>query len=146
VNEAISAKYAWIVMDIAWALFEIRMHRDPERDPNAVWSEICEQYFRINPHPDVAWWAVRGQLVDSPGYMMNYAAGAILNAELRARAHELFGPYTEGDAGWYDRVSEQLYRFGLERTSKDVIEDFLGRPVSPQAILDDMERTVAEAK
>ncbi|MBW2691997.1 MAG: hypothetical protein JRE57_05115 [Deltaproteobacteria bacterium] len=145
IGDAIAAKYAAIVMDIAWALFEVRMHRTPERDPNEVWGEICQTYFRINPHPDLAWWAVRGQLIDSPGYMMNYAAGAILNADLRARAQELYGTYTEGDPGWYGRISESLYRFGLEKTSKEVIEAFLGRPVSPQALLDDMSRAVADA-
>jgi len=72
-----------------------------------------------------------------------YAAGAILNADLRARAQALYGSYTEGDPGWYARISESLYRFGLEKTSKDVIEAFLGRPVSPQALLDDMSRAVA---
>ena len=140
IEDAVVAKYAAIVMDIAWALFEVRMHRAPEGDPNEVWGEICERYFRINPHPDVAWWAVRGQLIDSPGYMMNYAAGAIMNADLRARSLELYGLYSEGDPGWYDRISEALYRFGLEKTSKEVIEAFLGRPVSPQALLDDMSR------
>jgi hypothetical protein len=143
IEEALAAKYSTIVMDIAWALFEIRMHREPQRDPNRVWTEITQDYFRIEPHSNLAWWAVRGQLVDSPGYMMNYAAGAILNADLRARARELYGPYTKGDANWYRRISASLYRFGLERLSKDVIEDFLGRPVSPQAILDDMARAVA---
>jgi len=142
-EDSIVAKYAAIAMDIAWALFEVRMHRAPERDPNEVWSEICEKYFRIRRHPDVAWWAVRGQLIDSPGYMMNYAAGAILNADLRARARELYGSYTEGDPQWYGRISESLYRYGLERTSKQVIEDFLGRPVSAQALLDDMSRAAA---
>jgi hypothetical protein len=131
-------------MDIAWALFEVRVHRAPERDPNEVWTEITQKFFRIEPHPDRAWWAVRGQLIDSPGYMMNYAAGAILNADLRARAVELYGPYTEGDPDWYDRISRSLYRFGLEKTSKDVIEEFLGRPISPQALLDDMARAIAE--
>jgi hypothetical protein len=145
IEDAIAAKYAAIVMDIAWALFEVRMHRTPERDPNEVWGEICERYFRIRPHPELAWWAVRGQLIDAPGYMMNYAAGAILNADLRARARALYGPYTEGDPGWYGRISESLYRFGLEKTSKQVIEDFLGRPVSAQALLDDMSRAVAGA-
>jgi len=145
IKDAIAAKYAAIVMDIAWALFEVRMHRAPERDPNEVWGEICQTYFRINPQPELAWWAVRGQLIDSPGYMMNYAAGAILNADLRARAQVLYGSYTEGDPGWYRRISESLYRFGLEKTSKEVIEAFLGRPVSPQALLDDMSRAVAGA-
>jgi hypothetical protein len=145
IEDAIAAKYAAIVMDIAWALFEVRMHRAPERDPNEVWGEICQTYFRINPQPELAWWAVRGQLIDSPGYMMNYAAGAILNADLRARTQVLYGSYTEGDPGWYRRISESLYRFGLEKTSKEVIEAFLGRPVSPQALLDDMSRAVAGA-
>jgi hypothetical protein len=144
-GDAIVAKYAAIAMDIAWALFEVRMHREPERDPNEVWGEICQQYFRINPQPDLAWWAVRGQLIGSPGYMMNYAAGAILNADLRARARALYGPYTEGDPNWYGRISQSLYRYGLERTSKEVIEAFLGRPVSPQALLDDLSRAVAGA-
>jgi hypothetical protein len=140
IEEGIAAKYSGIVMDTAWALFEVRMHREPERDPNEVWTEITRRYFRIKPHTDLAWWAVRGQLIGSPGYMMNYAAGAILNADLRARARKLHGPYTEGDRDWYDRISASLYRFGLERSSKDVIEEFLGRPVSPQALLDDMAR------
>jgi hypothetical protein len=134
----IRAKYAGIVMDVAWALFEVRVHRQPERDPNAVWSEITERYLRIQPQPDLAWWAVRGQLVDAPGYMMNYAAGAILAADLRARIRELAGPGPE--PAWYARVSEGLYRFGLERPSARVIEDFLGRPVSPDALLADMDR------
>jgi hypothetical protein len=144
-KDAITAKYAAIAMDIAWALFEVRMHRGPERDPNEVWGEISQRYFRINRHPNLAWWAVRGQLIDSPGYMMNYAAGAIMNADLRVRARELYGPYTEGDPGWYGRIGESLYRFGLEKTSQEVIEAFLGRPVSPQALLDDMSRAVAGA-
>ncbi len=50
IKDAIAAKYAAIVMDIAWALFEVRMHRAPERDPNQVWGEICQTYFRISPH------------------------------------------------------------------------------------------------
>ncbi len=142
IEDAIAAKYAAIAMDIAWALFEVRIHRAPERDPNEVWGEICQQYFRIEPHPDLAWWAVRGQLIDAPGYMMNYAAGAILVADLRARARELYGSEIDGDPNWYGRISERLYRFGLEKGSKEVVEAFLGRPVSPQALLDDMARAV----
>jgi len=140
-----AAKYAGIVMDIAWALFEVRMHREPARDPNQVWTEITQEYFHIAPHPELAWWAVRGQLIDAPGYMMNYAAGAILNADLRARARARYGPYTEGDPAWYGNISASLYRFGLERTSVQVIEDFLGRAVSPQALLDDLARAAPDA-
>ena len=42
-------------------------------------------YLHVRPHPELSWWALRGQLVDSPGYMMNYALGAIITADLRAR-------------------------------------------------------------
>ncbi len=139
-TDAIRAKYAGIVMDTAWALFEIRLHRDPGADPNQVWTEITRRYFRIRPHPELSWWAVRGQLVNLPGYMLNYAVGAILVAGLRGRAKELHGPCTEGDRTWYPWVSERLYRFGLERPSRRVIEDFLGRSISPKALLDDVAR------
>jgi len=72
--------------------------------------------------------------------MLNYAAGAILVADLRAQLREWHGSFAEGDPGWYERVAASLYRFGLERPSQQVIEDFLGRPVSPRALLDDMAR------
>jgi len=138
--DSIGSKYSGIVMDTAWALFEIRMHRTPEADPNRVWTEITERYFRIRPHPELSWWALRGQLINLPGYMLNYAIGAILVADLRARVKELHGPYAEGDPAWYAWMSERLYRFGLERPSRQVIEEFLGRPISPRALLDDMAR------
>lgn len=138
--DAIRAKYAGIVMDTAWALFEIRMHREPGADPNRLWTEITSRDLRIRPHPELSWWAVRGQLINLPGYMLNYAVGAILVADLRARATELHGPWTVGDPGWHPWVSERLYRFGLERPSRKVIEDFLGRPISPRALLDDLAR------
>ncbi len=137
---AIRAKYAGIVLDMAWALFELRMHRDPTADPSRVWAELGERYLRIRPHPELAWWAVRGQLVSSPGYMLSYAVGAIVAADLRARVKALHGPFTEGDPGWYAWISSRLYRFGLERPSRRVLEDFLGRPVSPRAFLDDLAR------
>jgi hypothetical protein len=134
------AKYAGIVLDICWALFEVRMHRDPEADPNRVWSELTHEYLRVVPHPEWSWWAMRGQLVDSPGYMMNYALGAVIVADLRARARELRGPLTAAGPTLYPWLSERLYRFGLERSSRQVIEEFLGRPLSPAALLADLGR------
>jgi hypothetical protein len=146
IEAALAAKYSGIAMDIAWALFEVQLHRDPERDPNELWTGITRKYFRIEPHSELAWWAVRGQLVDSPGYMMNYAAGAILAADLRARLRELRASRAEADPGWYEEAARRLYRFGLEKSSKHVIEEFLGRPISPQALLDDMSRAVGERR
>jgi hypothetical protein len=138
--DALRAKYSGIVMDIAWALLEVRVHRDPAADPNVVWADITHRYLGLVPHPELSWWAMRGQLVDAPGYMMNYAAGAVIVADVRARARGLRGPFTKADPGWYPWLSERLYRFGLERSSKQVLDDFLGRPLSPDALLADLAR------
>ena len=70
--------------------------------------------------------------------MLNYALGAILIADLRARTRELFGDQPWGDTTWYGRVAERLFRFGLERPSRQVIEDYLGRTISPDALLRDL--------
>jgi hypothetical protein len=83
---------------------------------------------------------MRGQLVDAPGYMMNYAAGSILIAAIRARTRALHGSFVTGDPSWYRWIAPRLFRFGLERPSRDVIEEFLGGPVTPAAILADIQR------
>jgi hypothetical protein len=138
--DGLRGRYGGIVMDVAWALLELRMLRDPTADPNAIWTALTGSYLRIRPHPELSWWAMRGQLVDAPGYMMNYAAGAILIAAIRARIRALHGPFVTGDPGWYGWVAPRLYRFGLERGTREVIEEFLGRPVSPAALLADLAR------
>jgi len=137
---SLRAKYSGIVMDIAWSLFEIRVHRFPERSPNEIWAEITRDYLKIRPHPEWSWWAMRGQLVQSPGYMLNYAFGAILIADLRARMATIRGPFTTGDSGWYRYVAPRLYRFGLAVPARDVVNQFLGRPVTVDALLADMAR------
>ena len=125
---------------MAWALFERRMLRDPSADPNRIWTELTRNYLRIQPHPELSWWAMRGQLVDAPGYMMNYAVGALIIATIRERIVTQHGRFATGDSSWYAWVAPRLYRFGLERPTRDVLEDFLGGPVSPAAILKDLER------
>jgi hypothetical protein len=128
------------VLDIALSLFEVRMHRDPDADPNTVWGDITSHYFHITPHPELSWWAMRGQLIDDPGYMANYAIGSIIVADIRARVRQLHRDFTTGDPTWYAFMTNHIYRFGLSRTSADVITDFLGRPISAIAILADMRR------
>jgi hypothetical protein len=136
----IRARYAAIMMDVCWSLFEIRMHAHPDADPNAVWTTLTSQYLRIRAHPELSWWARRGQLVDLPGYMSNYAIGAIIIADMRARMATQHGYIARGDPSWYVWVSPRLYQFGLSKSSKQVIEDFLGRPLSPDALLADLAR------
>jgi hypothetical protein len=138
--DGLRARYAGIVMDVAWALLEAQMLRDPSLDPNQVWTGLTRDYLRIRPHPELSWWAMRGQLIDEPGYMMNYAAGAILIAAIRARTVERHGPFDTGDSTWYAWVAPRLFRFGLERPTREVVEEFLDGPVTPEAILRDMRR------
>jgi hypothetical protein len=138
--ESLRSKYSGVILDVAWALFEIRMFASPGQDPNAVWTDITSRYLRIRPHPDRSWWAMRGQLVDGPGYMLNYALGSLLTAQLRARIRELRADWTLGDEGWYPWVREALFRYGQERPTRDVVVDFLDGPVRPEALLGDLQR------
>jgi hypothetical protein len=139
-SDSLRSKYGSIVMDVAWALFEVRMQREPGLDPNRLWTSLTGEYLRIAPHPELSWWAMRGQLVDAPGYMTNYAIGAILAADMRARCAEKRGPFRAGDPGYYAWLSQELYRFGLERPSREVLHAFLGREPSPAALLQDLSR------
>ena len=138
--DGLRGRYGGIVLDVAWAVFELRMLRNPAADPNAVWSELTHDYLRIRPHPELSWWAMRGQLIDAPGYMMNYAVGAILGAAIRGRTRQIHGTTGAGNPGWYRWMAPRLFRFGLERPTREVIEEFLGGPVSPRALVEDMQR------
>ncbi len=139
-SESMRGRYSGIAMDVAWALFELRMHAVPSRDPNVVWTDITSTYLHIVPHPEWSWWAMRGQLVDLPGYMMNYALGAIITADLRARVLADRGAFHNANKKTYGWLSDRLYKWGLERPTRDVLRDFLGRSITPAAILQDMER------
>jgi hypothetical protein len=132
--------YSGVMLDVAWALFEIRMLHNPASDPNAVWTEITSHYLHIVPHPEYSWWALRVQLMDSPGYMVNYGLGAVITADVRQRIRESLGPFETGDPRWYGWISEHLLRVGGEFETAELLRQFLGRPVSPRALIDDMRR------
>jgi len=132
--------YSGVMLDVAWALFEIRMLHRPAADPNAVWTEITSHYLHVVPHPEYSWWAVRVQLMDSPGYMVNYGLGAVITADIRQRIRQSLGPFETGEPRWYAWISEHLLRTGGELETAALLRQFLGRPVSPQALIDDMRR------
>jgi len=140
VEESLRAKYASITLDVAWALMELRVHENPSLDPNAVWASLTSEYLHIKPHPEWGWWAMRGQLIDSPGYMMNYAIGAMVTAELRARIREQRGPFSKPDKKMYGWLSGRLYRFGRSKASREVLRDFIGHPLTADALVGDMRR------
>ena len=102
------------MLDVAWALFECRMLHNPTADPNTVWTDITSRYLHIVRHPEISWWALRGQLVQMPGYMVNYGLGSVLTADIRQHTQEALGPFETGNPQWYSWTSERLLRFGEE--------------------------------
>ena len=137
-REATIARYGGVMLDIAWTLFEIELHRHPSRRPNDVWAEIVEGELGIRGHPEWSWWATRTQLIDGPGYMANYALGAVMVAAVRARIRELRGDWSRGDPGWYEFVSKQLLRWSGAREPSAILRDFLGGPLTAEALLADI--------
>jgi hypothetical protein len=137
---SLRALYSAVMLDVAWSLFELRMFHAPTSDPNALWTEITSHYLHIVPHPEFSWWAVRVQLADVPGYMVNYGLGAILTAEMRGHISETLGMFDTGDSRWYGWLSEHLLRYGSERDTRTLMQEFLGRPLSPQALLRQVHR------
>jgi len=138
--ESVVSRYTGVMLDACWTLFEIELHRHPDRGPNEVWAEIAERDLGVVGHPEWSWWAHRGQLIDGPGYLANYALGAVMVAAVRARIRELRGDWAEGDPGWYAFVSERLLRFAGARTPRDILSDFLGGPLTANALLTDLAR------
>jgi len=132
--------YSGVILDVAWALFDLRMLRDPAADPNRVWTDITHRYLHVRPHPQLAWWAVRVQLFDEPGYMVNYGLGAVITADIRQRIAQQLGPFDTGEARWYGWLSERLLASGEEHPTAQLLRRFLGRPVSPAALLSELKR------
>jgi len=145
-SAALRALYSGVMLDAAWALFDLRMLRDPDADPNAVWTDITGRYLHVKPHPELAWWAVRVQLVHKPGYMVNYGLGAVITADIRQRIAQQLGPFATGDPRWYGWISAQLLKSGEEQETAELLRRFLGRPVAPQALLDEVRRISARAR
>ena len=139
-DSSLRALYSSVMLDVAWALFELRMLRGPTQDPNAVWTEITSRYLNVIPHPELSWWLVRVQLVDSPGYMVNYGLGAVVTADIRQRIASQLGPFDTGDERWFSWLSQHLLSSGQTHETAELLRGFLGRPVSPQALLTEIGR------
>jgi Peptidase family M3 len=139
-REAVLDRYGAVMLDICWALFEVELHRHPDRRPNDVWTEIATDRLGVEPHPEWSWWALRGQLIDLPGYMANYAFSAIVAAAVRARIIEVRGPWWDGDPGWYQYMAEGLLRAGASRTPAELLEAFLGGRLTTEPLLADLRR------
>jgi hypothetical protein len=141
--DSLRALYSGVALDVAWALFDLRMLHNPTADPNAVWSGIASHYLHITPHPELAWWAMRVQLVHKPGYMVNYGLGAVITADIRQRIMQQLGPFQAGDPRWYGWLSERLLQGGEAQDTGKLLRQFLGRPVSPEALTTQLQRLAA---
>jgi hypothetical protein len=130
--------YSLVMLDVAWGLFELRMLRAPAADPNLLWTLITTRYLGIEPHTDFSWWAVRAQLGSNPGYMVNYAVGAMITAEIRNRIRASIGDFDAGNPKWYSWISDQLLKYGAEMDTVQLLEQFLARPLSTSALVDDI--------
>ncbi len=139
-SNSLRALFADVILDVAWGLFDLRMLRDPAADPNTVWTDITQRYLHVKPHPELAWWAVRVQLVQQPGYMVNYGLGAVITADVRQRIVQQLGPFQEGDSRWFSWISQHLLVGGEEQPTAELLRAFLGRPVSPEALLAQLGR------
>lgn len=141
--ETALSRYGSVLLDVCWSLFEIELHRAPGRRANDVWAEIVADGLGVEPHPEWSWWAVRGQLIEAPGYLANYALSAITAAALRARIRELRGDWSAGDPGWYAFVSERLLRYGGARPPAELISELLAGPLTEAPLLADLARAGA---
>jgi hypothetical protein len=139
-RDSLRALYAGVVLDVAWALFDMRMLRNPDTDPNRLWTDITERYLHIRPHPGLSWWAVRVQLVDVPGYMVNYGLGSVITADLRQRITQQLGPFDTGEPRWFAWLGERLLASGEQHPTPELLREFLGRPVSPEALIGQLRR------
>ncbi len=79
-------------------------------------------------------------MIDKPGYMVNYGLGAVITADIRQRITTRLGPFQAGNARWYGWLSEHLLAGGEELETRELLRRFLGRPVSPQALIGELER------
>ena len=137
-----SSRYGAVMLDICWALFEIELHRHPERRPNDVWTEVTTDGLGLEPHPEWSWWAIRGQLIDGPGYLANYALSAIMAAAVRARIVDVRGPWFAGDPGWYGFVADALFAPGASRPAGRPPALVPRRPLTAEPLLADLRRGV----
>ena len=70
--------------------------------------------------------------------------GALLTAEMRARTAAEIGSFDTGNPRWYAWLSGQLLQYGSQRDTQQLMQDLLGRPLSADALLEQVKRCGAQ--
>ena len=140
-REALLDRYGAVMLDVCWALFEIELHRHPERRPNDVWTEITADGLGIEPHPEWSWWAIRGQLIDAPGLPGELRAvgdhgGRRPGADPRGPRAVVRRATRAGTASCRSGCS----RPGRRARRRTCSETFLGGPLTAEPLLADLRR------
>jgi hypothetical protein len=68
----------------------------------------------------------------------------VLTADLREHISTHLGPFETGDPRWYGWLTARLLQFGMSRETATLLREFLGRPVSPDALIADIARIADE--
>jgi Zn-dependent M32 family carboxypeptidase len=59
---------------------------------------------------------------------------------MRRATAEAIGSFDAGNPKWHEWTADKLLRYGSEKTAKQLMDELLGRPLGPQALLDEIER------
>ena len=80
--------------------------------------------------------------VSQRGYLLTLLAIPLLmvTADLRQRIATQLGPFATGEERWFDWLSQHLLSSGQTHETATLLREFLGRPVSPQALLVEIGR------
>ena len=78
--------------------------------------------------------------------MINYGLGALITADIRQRIVGQLGPFDAGEPRWFGWLADRLLKNGEAQPTALQLRQFLGRAVTPQALLDDLHRIAPAAE
>ena len=125
---------------LRWAItfvrFEREVYRDPEQNLNRLWWEYVERYQKITPPPnrDVADWASKYHLSNSPAYYQNYVLGELMASQVLRFVHreivksESFVGNPE--VGAY--LVEKIFRPGTRYPWNEMLKRATGEKLNPE--------------
>ena len=94
----------------------------------------------VVPHPEWSWWAIRGQLDRRARLSRQLRAVGDHGGRGPGTHRELRGRGSTGDPGWYRFVADALFVPGASRPPADLLETFLGGPLTAEPLLADLRR------